>query len=725
MKKVIKILFVLFIILITLQSIHAQDMDNESFVSDGIDNSSVKTFTDLNNKINATESSVINLTDSYKFNPDEDNESLIKGVAISRSLTISGKNNACIDGSNLARALFIDSNCSVVLENITFINGYTQKDGGAIFLNAHSNLTLKNCVFIGNVVYNSNGGALFSHKDTNTEIHNCRFIDNQALRVSNLEWDQFKCGMGSAVCVNINSTIRLNGSSFISNKAYMATLLVVSYDDDKSINSSTLYVDNCLFENNTSRANGAIYLDEFGNGEILNSVFRNNKATEIGGTVVLEASQVSVKNCIFQSNSAVRGGAIYLKMFNEKYQSTVSVADCIFSNNRASLYGGAICSRGMLTVSNSKFNDNAAGENGGAIYSKSGNLQLSNSNFNKNQARYGGAIYLKSEDSSVVNSAFVQNAALIRGGAIYSNVASIFSTNCNYARNSAPNSPNVYGVFIGQVSQKNHYYGSVKITIKLKSPWKMPLSQKIKVKLIGSKTYKTGWLKTSSKGILTIKLPYLKVGKYSLKITMESGICQMNPVFVTVLKSPCKVQIKKRSASYNSGKKIKVKTFNFKTKSRVPDVKMKIKVYTDKKYKTQVLKTDKNGFIKLSTSKLSVGKHNITISSTDKNIKFKKVKTSVKIKKASAKISAPKKVKKSSKIKVKVKNRASGKAIKNKKFTVKISTGKNQKTVKVKTNSNGILKISAKGLTKGKHRFAVVLKNKNYKINNKFTVKIR
>ena len=152
MKKVIKILFVLLIIFMTLQSIHAQGMDNESFVSDEIGNSSVKTFTDLNNKINATESQIINLTDSYKFNPDEDNESFINGVVISKNLTVAGKNDACIDGSNLARALFIDSNCSVVLENLTFINGYSQKDGGAIFLNAHSNLTLKNCVFIGNVV---------------------------------------------------------------------------------------------------------------------------------------------------------------------------------------------------------------------------------------------------------------------------------------------------------------------------------------------------------------------------------------------------------------------------------------------------------------------------------------------------------------------------------------------------------------------------------------------
>ena len=150
-----------------------------------------------------------------------------------------------------------------------------------------------------------------------------------------------------------------------------------------------------------------------------------------------------------------------------------------------------------------------------------------------------------------------------------------------------------------------------------------------------------------------------------------------------------------------------------------------MKVYTGKKYKTYTLTSDKNGLIKFKTSILSVGTHKIEITAGNTNIKLSKVKTSIKVKKASAIISAEKIVKKPSKIKITVKNKASGNPIKKNKFTVKVHTGKEVKTYKIKTDSKGILKISTKKLKKGSHKIDVILKSGKYSINKRIKVKIK
>jgi hypothetical protein len=188
---------------------------------------------------------------------------------------------------------------------------------------------------------------------------------------------------------------------------------------------------------------------------------------------------------------------------------------------------------------------------------------------------------------------------------------------------------------------------------------------------------------------------------------------------------PCKLTAKKLTTTYKSGKIFKIYLKNSKTNKKVKGIKIKLKVYTGKKYKTYTYTTDKNGQVKFKTSKLSAGNHKIIISSSNTNIKLSKVTTSIKVKKATASMSYPKSVKKSSKIKVKIKNKASGNVIKKNKFKVKISKDKESKTYTLKTSSKGIIKIPTKGLKKGKYKVTVELKNKNYNIYKKFTVKIK
>lgn len=411
-----------------------------------------------------------------------------------------------------------------------------------------------------------------------------------------------------------------------------------------------------------------IYLDELGQGEIRNSIFRNNYVSTSGGTIVLDACHSAVVDrCSFESNHAVKGGAIQIKVFEYDYRSNVTIINCNFTNNRASEHGGAVYSKyGLTKIYNCIFENNYC-DKGGAIYAKFATLTISDSEFNRNSAQYGGALFLRTDNNYIDDTTFKNNRASVKGGAVYTKMEGISSNNCQYIGNQAPNGNNVYGVFYAEVTKISSTFSDVQLKIRITSPWKISIPQKIKLTFKGSKNYKTGWIYTDSNGYLYYNLPLdLDVGKYSLTISMESGLCNANPT-INVVKAPAKLVIKKFTTRYKSDKSFKFYVKNAKTGKAIRNAKLNLKVYTGKQYKVYNVKSDSKGLVKFDTSKLSIGKHIVEVTSKNKNIKLSKTKSSIKINKAKAKIIAPKVVKRHSKLKVTVKNKESGKGyIKNK-----------------------------------------------------------
>lgn len=705
-KKTLFVLLIVFILFLSTNAIYAENY----------------TYSNLTTHMT---NGTFSLDNNYEFSKEFDS-SLVEGIVVPENITIRG-NNYFIDGSNQAKGLYINSNCNVLLENLTLKNCFGKSNGGAIFLGQNSNLTLKNCKFISNKVYNANGGVIYCKGGNNINILNTYFFNNSAIRESNLEWNNYKRGMGSALCVNIDSNVKLIDSNFTNNNAYLSTILIVSYND-VNYNLSTLYVDNCRFNKNSARTNTAIYLDELGKGEILNSVFKDNVASDTGSILLLDAPVYAlVENCLFEGNFASCGGAIGIPMFEDKAALNVTVNKCNFTKNKANANGGAIYSYGAtLNIVKSNFNDNHAAGYGGAICANRGPIKIIDSNFNSNKADYGGSF--SSSNNEVINVDklnFINNIAFKKGGAIYSNVLNVLCGNCIFKGNSAKMNNDIQGAFRAQVTQISNYFNNVKLKIKLTSPWKQSTSQMVKLRFTGLKSYSTGWIKMSKNGIITFKVPFnINVGKYSLKIAVENGVCYTDQVTINVIKSPCKVQVKKTTAHYNSGKQLKVHIKNAKTKHSVGGAKVILKVFSGKKHHDYTLVSDDNGLVKFDTSKLSVGKHIIKFTSKDKNIRLSKATSSINIIKATAKIASPKIIKKPSKLNVKVKHKSTGKPIKSTRFDVKIYTGNNYKTVKVKTDSNGIFKINTNKLTRGVHKLHIVLMNNNYNINSKFNVRV-
>jgi predicted outer membrane repeat protein len=142
---------------------------------------------------------------------------------------------------------------------------------------------------------------------------------------------------------------------------------------------------------------------------------------DIGGAIWIDGgAQLSIVNSTFSGNLAILGGAVYADV-----DTRVRIDSSTFSGNTANYWGGAIFTKGQLSIVDSTFADNSAdeggailvaGDEGGAIYVGS----ILQSTFTGNTAREGGAIYAAS-DFSVTNTTFSGNSTTspMSGSAIY------------------------------------------------------------------------------------------------------------------------------------------------------------------------------------------------------------------------------------------------------------------------------------------------------------------
>lgn len=166
-----------------------------------------------------------------------------------------------------------------------------------------------------------------------------------------------------------------------------------------SIETGNVYVDNCIFINNTALSDtnaGAIsnYGTKKNRGYLFvnNSLFINNHADHDGGAITTCYANSYIYNCVFINNSACRdGGAIRVSVFGYG-----NVEDCIFMFNHADEWGGAYYSwSGESNIERCIFLNNTAGTNGGAVM-VSGNINIEQSIIvNNDGGETGGSFYIQ------------------------------------------------------------------------------------------------------------------------------------------------------------------------------------------------------------------------------------------------------------------------------------------------------------------------------------------
>jgi len=289
-------------------------------------------------------------------------------IAIKKAITITGPGaaNLTISGNHVSRIFNVNINAVSTITDLSFINGLTSSDGGAIV--ASANLTLACNVFTGNQA-SINGGAAASRFGAAFNISDCTFSNNTSGFLS-----------GALYTDGLNNSIAR--TTFTGNKVLNAGWAGALYND------GVLSIIRSTISNNLNvgkgGAAGGIYSD--GTVTIVDSTISGNRA-DIGGVAggFYNAGTVTFRNSTISGNSvgdaagffAAQGGGI----FNEE-GANVTVLDSTIANNStgASGQGGGIYSDGNLTVHNSTIagNTTGSGGTGGGIFSSLSPVTIAN-----------------------------------------------------------------------------------------------------------------------------------------------------------------------------------------------------------------------------------------------------------------------------------------------------------------------------------------------------------
>ena len=178
-----------------------------------------------------------------------------------------------------------------------------------------------------------------------------------------------------------------------------------------------------------------------------------------GAISINRTDMVIIKGCHFTDNHATLGGGAILV----KNMVTLNIEASVFTNNSASALGnetsagGAICVvNGSIFTINSIYINNNSGYFGGAIYIESGNVSSTGDYYMSNTADRGGAILVNSGYVSSISDYYINNSA-DRGGAIYVHSGYVSSISDYYINNSADRGGAIY-VHSGDISSTSDHY---------------------------------------------------------------------------------------------------------------------------------------------------------------------------------------------------------------------------------------------------------------------------
>ena len=150
-------------------------------------------------------------------------------------------------------------------------------------------------------------------------------------------------------------------------------------------------------------------------------------------------------------------------------------------------------------------------------------------------------------------------------------------------------------------------------------------------KVFTGNKYKAYRETTDSNGDVVFEIPTkLDAGTHKIQVIIGKEIMKTTSIKIdkarTIVKAP------KVTNKYKKSRYFKVTIKNKETKKMLSNVKVKIKVFTGKKFKTYTAKTNKKGKATINTKNLKIGTHKVVISSANNNYKIS-AKSAIKIKK--------------------------------------------------------------------------------------------
>ncbi|WP_405295610.1 hypothetical protein [Methanobrevibacter sp.] len=254
----------------------------------------------------------------------------------------------------------------------------------------------------------------------------------------------------------VTKDLTINGNGYTINGLSKSRIFSLSYENVKygSSDNFKLTVYNVNFLNGYATGSGGAIKSVAGvvygsnllksywyswDLDISNCVFRNNKATGSDGTggAIDTRGKLTLKGSTFTNNEAKSsGGAVYSG--TSKNYGNVECSNCIFTNNKVtgSGGGGALHIYGTAVLNGCSFNGNEAPSySGGAVYT-SKPININTCSFTGNKAKDGGAVFTFSSTVNINDCTFKSNIASRNGGAVYS-IQGQNIKNCEFVANQA------------------------------------------------------------------------------------------------------------------------------------------------------------------------------------------------------------------------------------------------------------------------------------------------
>ena len=245
--------------------------------------------------INSIKDSSITVLNSVFANTTSNYTTAIKG---DKSVTIKNTKFINLHANFTAGAVSVKSSSNVIIDNCTFENVSSSKNGGALFVDAYFTknmpVTVTNSTFVD--CYSGFGGAILA-LGVNINIKDCNFTKNAALFDGGAIYSSF-------------SNMNLVNSIFDSNGGYSSVVDRDSYGGAIYFDAGTLSMYDSKLINNFAQTGSAIYLydsdyniknNEFNNNSNLNGTY-NDIYTAFENKATLENNTYSGENTTSLNN---------------------------------------------------------------------------------------------------------------------------------------------------------------------------------------------------------------------------------------------------------------------------------------------------------------------------------------------------------------------------------------------------------------------------------------
>ena len=356
----------------------------------------------------------------------EGNSASYGGAIYAEGTNVISKNDRFVKNKTTGRggSIYLTQGSTLFVENASFEENEAAR-GAAIANDNASPLIVKNSQFVKNKATDL-GGALY-HGDGIFEIYDSSFVENSAALH----------GGAIASVFDVKNTVKIDGSEFLRNSAYLGGAMAIYYG---------LSLSNSTFEGNFTTANddggGAIVLGGHAKVDINGTTFKNNKANIGGAISTRPAYYLDFGDSSIKPNDPKTGDGHWLHIANSHFEGNAAVVESSLNNkipyDDYGMYngnGGAVANGFMGSVikdvvytnyiEDSTFESNEASYGGGAIYNQGVLTVRGSATFKGNKAQYGGAVFtdaneltFEATDAADVIS-FIDNSATQAGSDLY------------------------------------------------------------------------------------------------------------------------------------------------------------------------------------------------------------------------------------------------------------------------------------------------------------------